>query len=130
MAEVGLQAALEGHRMQLAEQTRGARRNMPEPKGLSAGLSHLLGFVLEEGKARQGCLSGAWCHQGCRSESSCRSMLMRGWVRREKKGTYVGRLVQRLWKLSRYELKADSGVGREKGRGSYGHCYQRRIVRK
>lgn len=42
----------------------------------------------------------------------------------------VGRLVLKLWKLFRYELRVDVGVGREKGRGSYGYCYKRRIVRK
>lgn len=57
-------------------------------------------------------------------------MLVSGCIRREKKGMDVGRLVPKLWKLSRYELRADAGVGREKGRGSHGHCYKRRIVRK
>lgn len=42
----------------------------------------------------------------------------------------VGRPVQKLWKPSRYELRADAGVGGEKGRSSHGHCYKRGIGRK
>lgn len=53
-----------------------------------------------------------------------------GWIRRGKEGMGAGRPVQKLWKLSRYELRADAGVGREKGRGSHGQCYKRRIGRK
>lgn len=52
------------------------------------------------------------------------------WIRREKKGMDVGGPGQTLWKPSRYELRADLGVGRKKGRGSHGHCYERRIGRK
>lgn len=47
-------------------------------------------------------------------------MLLSGWMRREKKGMDVGRPLQELWNLSRCELRADAGVGREKGRGSLG----------
>lgn len=37
----------------------------------------------------------------------------------------VGRPVQKLWKLSRYELRADVGVGGEKGRGSHGQLQKK-----
>lgn len=51
---------------------------------------------------------------------------------RERKGMEVGRQVQEPWKSSRYELRADVGVGvgGERGRGSHGHCYKIRTGRK
>lgn len=37
-----------------------------------------------------------------------------------KEGDGCGKTSWELWNLSRYELRADAGVGREKGRGSLG----------